>query len=119
LDPSKGKPDEKADKQVGGFVMLTLKKVSDDTTFISEPRPEPKPPSKPKPPAVDEDGPVIADLTKKGFITEKVQYGNSGSQRKVPSNLSLETIKDLSGHLVSEVLRSRRSSGMLTRSRTR
>jgi uncharacterized protein (TIGR03067 family) len=99
LDPSKGKPDEKADKQVGGFVMLTLKKVSDDTTFISEPRPEPKPPSKPKPPAVDEDGPVIADLTKKGFITEKVQYGKfPGVNVKVPSNLSLETIKDLSGH---------------------
>jgi uncharacterized protein (TIGR03067 family) len=45
LEPPNWVPGQKEPaKQVGGFVMLTLRKVSDDTTFISEPPPKPEPP---------------------------------------------------------------------------
>jgi uncharacterized protein (TIGR03067 family) len=87
-----GKPVADADKQVGGLMIVTLKKVSDDTTFISEP------PPKPKPPVIDEDGPVVAELTKKGFIAEKQRYGKfPGVNVTVPSTLPPEAIKGLNG----------------------
>lgn len=65
-----------------------------DTTFISEPPPKPKPP-----PVSDEDGPVVAELTKKGFLAEKQPYGKfSGVDVTVPPELPLEAIKELNGH---------------------
>jgi uncharacterized protein (TIGR03067 family) len=88
-----GTPDEQAGKQAGGVMMLTLKKVSDDTTFISEP------PPKPKAPAVDEDGPLVAELTKKGFTAEKMPSGPfPGVDVTVSSNVPLDAIKELNGH---------------------
>ena len=84
---------KEGDKPVGGFMIWVLKKVSDDTTFISEP------PPKPKPPAADEDGPVVAELTKKGFIAEKQPYGKfPGVNVTVPSTLPLDALKELNGH---------------------
>lgn len=94
LDPfKKGKDDKEPAKQVGGYMIMILKKVSDDTTFITEP------PPKPKPPVIDEDGPLAAELTKKGFIAEKMPYGKfPGVNVTVPSELPLEAIKELNGH---------------------
>jgi uncharacterized protein (TIGR03067 family) len=90
LAPPKGGKD--ADRPVGGFMMLTLKKVSDDTTFISEV------PPKPKPPAADEDGTVVAELTQKGFVAERLQYGKfPGVDVTVPSTLPLAAVKGLNG----------------------
>lgn len=93
LEPLKeAKGGKESDKRVGGAMILVLKKVGDDTTFTSEP------PPKPKPPAVDEDGPVVTDLTKQGFLVEKVPYGKfPGVNVTVPSTLPLEAIKGLNG----------------------
>jgi hypothetical protein len=62
--------------------------VSDDTTFISEP------PARPAP-AVDEDGTLVAELTKKGFVASK---RFPGVDVTVPSHLPVDAIKELNGH---------------------
>jgi uncharacterized protein (TIGR03067 family) len=91
--PKDGKHEKDLNKQVGGFLILTLKKVSGDTTLITEAPPVPKPP------VVDEDGPVVAELTKKGFTATKMPYGKfPGVEVTVPSNMPLGTIKELNGY---------------------
>ena len=92
LDPFKdGKPDPDSDKQVGGFMMLTLKKVSDDTTFITEAPPAPKAPAA-------DDGPLVDELTKLGFVAEKQPYGKfPGVDVTVPSTLPPDAVKGLNG----------------------